>query len=406
MIRKIFIKCTVQVVFMLFSLPLLAQSEGEITAVAPTDVRANPLVFNEVKISWRDRSSDEDNFEIQRSANGVTYVTLATVSANTTSYTDNLLNSNTFYIYRVASVKANNRSAYTLSNSVIDWLLFGEEPAGTEQITPNKPTNFNIENRAWHHVKLSWTDVASETGYRIERSEDGGITFTHTYNIPANHTEDYPYSLKPETNYVFKLYAVNGENSSEPAVAAVTTKARTFPDRYDNFSLWIFDAPVHIYKVKQIGNVAFYLPDGKVESDVDALYYTWYAQNWEYVFSCYPEMSNNTLHVLLYPTYAAYGETAMLKRFWQLQKQYYKMRNGNFQGNSANPGGRGNLGELIHFWSGACQVDMKPFAVKAFGWNEQYEAWWQEARINYPLITYADAPIDSRENNKLTYYLT
>jgi hypothetical protein len=101
----------------------------------------------------------------------------------------------------------------------------------------------------------------------------------------------------------------------------------------------------------------------------------------------------------LYPTYAAYGGTDMLNRFWQLQKQYYKMKNGSFQGNSANPGGRGNLGELIHFWSGACQVDVKPFAVKAFGWNGQYEAWWQQARIDYPFITYADAPIDNGYKN-------
>ena len=73
-----------------------------------------------------------------------------------------------------------------------DWLLYGDEPAGNDVINLATPSNFVVDNRAYHYVKLSWNDVANETAYRIERSEDGGNTFTYTYDIPANNTDLIP----------------------------------------------------------------------------------------------------------------------------------------------------------------------------------------------------------------------
>lgn len=407
-----------------------------------------------------------------------------------------------------------------------DWLLYADVAEGNEQITPATPTGFNLENRGYHHVKLSWQDVPNETAYRIERSEDGGQTFTHTYDIPANNTETYPYGLKPETNYVFKLYALNGANPSEAVLTSVTTGRKEFVERFDNLKLWIFDQAVSVRKVKQIGDVAFYLEDKYSLSSINDLYYEFYAQNWEYVFDTYgATLSDPRLHVLLfpmddggglasimhyrdaphhlnmvyikankswftnrsesgyiydvmahelchivegvgggyngsmffpiwgdskwaeifqydifkglgvsraeswhkaytegatpgggaeypnpervnywyrdflYPTYEKYGKTVMLQRFWTLQQQYYRMKNGSFSGTSTNPGGRGNLGEFIHFWSGAAGTNLKSYAQKAFGWNDQYESWLQQARIDYPQITYDEPVADISRRN-------
>lgn len=641
--------------------------EEKALSKSPTGVRANPLAYNVTKISWRDNSADEDRFEIQRTANGTYFTTIATLDANTTHYIDSAINANAFYMYRVSSLKDEGKSAFSVSNSIItpsfpaktlltegrnfsvsdqnndsptgegvtsafdndentkyltrrttawlkiefneafkveqygivsandspdrdpknwrleassdesnwtvldnkenqvfdqryqkryfevkntgaykfyrlnitqnngnssmtqlaDWLLFADVAVGDEQIALAKPTNFQVENRAYHHVKLSWNDVGNEAGYRIERSEDGGANFTHTYEIPANNTEAYPYSLKPETNYVFKIYAVNGNNVSEAEIVSVTTGKKEFAERWENFNLWILDAPTTVRMVKQIGKTAFYLPEEYNVNDVDDLYYQFYAENWEYVFSCYgEELSDEQLHVMLfpleeggglasifdyrggggnytnmvyikanknwfknraesgyiydvmahelchiiegvgggyngsmfypvwgdskwaeilqfdifqalgvsraaswhssyaaetnpaggadypnsaqtsywyrdflYPTYDKYGKTELLKKFWKLQGEHYRMKNGSFQGTPTNPGGRGNLGELIHFWSGAARVDVKPYVIKAFGWNEQFEAWLQKAKIDYPLVTYSDAPIDNSYKN-------
>jgi len=633
----------------------------------PSDLKASAINYDKVKLVWRDRSDDEDNFELQRSNNGKDYVTLATLPANTNQFVDSLVNSNSTYFYRISSVKDRYKSAYCVSNNVVtpafpemtlltkgrlftyqdqyntspagediscafdgdsstkflarsstvwlrvsfnssfeveqysitsandspgrdpknwrlegsdngtswtaldtrtnqsfnsrfqkryfnvsnpgsykyyrlnvnanngdgsmtqlaDWLLYADVAVGDDVIIPNKPANFKLENRAYHHVKLSWSDVANETSYRIERSDDGGATFNYTYEIPANNTETYPYSLKPETDYVFKLYAVNGNSLSEPSVVSVTTGEKDFKDKFENYKLWILDQPANFNKVKEIGNTAFYVLEGYGKDDINDLYYDFYAANWKYVFECYgDELSDSCLHVLLipmeeggglasiydyrssssfyrnmvyikankswfknrsesgyiydvmahelchivegvgggyngsmfypiwgdskwaeilqydvftalgssraaswhssytvgtnpgggadypdsertsywyrdflYPTYNLYGKTAMLKKFWKLQGQYYKMKNGSFQGNSANPGGRGNLGELIHFWSAAAGVDVKPFAIKAFGWNDQFEYWLQQAKIDYPELIYDETPIDNSDTN-------
>lgn len=635
--------------------------EERILSKAPSDARANPLASNEVRVSWRDLANDEDNYLLQRTADGKKYKTIATLPENTTSYVDNDVYLGALYIYRVCSVKDKMKSAYSVSNTVeipippiltsltagypytaseqrnnspegesvasafdddvttkyltkssttwvqvdfeeafkveqysitsanddtsrdpknwtlnasndgtnwevldtrtnelfdlrfqkrffeinndkaykhyrlnitknngasntqlADWLLYADVPVVSGQVTPETPTDFNIEVRTGYHVKLSWKDVQNETGYLIERSEDGGKTFTYTYEIPANNTESYPYSLKPETNYVFKLYAVSGDKKSSPVSVSATTPDNKFAEKFENYKVWVHDKAENFIKVEQIGNTAFYLPDRYTKNDIHENYYKFYAANWSYVFQCYgEELSDPRLHVLLipegggglasifdyrsagagytnmvyikanaswfknygesgyaydvmshelchiiegvgggynlsvyypvwgdskwaeilqydifkalgspraeswhnaymngggpgyptedrinywysrffYPTYAAYGKTEVLKRFWKLQKEHYRMKNGNFQGSAENPGGRGNLGELIHFWSGACGVDIKSHAIAAFGWNDQYEVWLQKAKIDYPGVSYADAPIESGSKN-------
>lgn len=425
------------------------------------------------------------------------------------------------YKYYRLNISKNNGDANT---QLADWLLYADVQAEQGLVTPATPTDFKIESRAYHHVKLTWNDTENETAYRIERSEDGGETFDYIYEIPANNTESYPYSLKPETNYVFKLYAVNGNKLSAPATVSTLTPKKEFKDKWENYKLWILDEPATFTKVEEIGNTAFYIIDGYKKDDVNQIYYDFYAANWEYVFQCYgDELSDSRLHVLLiptegggglasiydyrsssseytnmvyikankdwfknrsesgyaydvmahelchiiegvgggyngsmfypvwgdskwaeilqfdiftalgspraaswhngymtgsgacnypnnervnywyrdffYPTYDKYGKTEVLKKFWKLQKEHYRMKNGNFQGSPENPGGRGNLGELIHFWSGACEVDVKPYAMNAFGWNEQYEMWLQKAKSDYPGITYADAPIENSAKN-------
>lgn len=629
----------------------------------PTDARANPLNASQIKLSWRDQANDEENYLVQRSVNGSTYKTIATLPANTTSYIDDQVVAGAPYTYRVCAQKERMNTGYAYSNTIeapmpqtltsltasypylatdqrnnspvaegiacafdgdvstkyltsanstwlqlkfeqafkvtqysitsandspgrdpknwalqgsndgsnwetletrlnevfdfrfqkrvfeidnnvaynyyrltigknngdsntqlADWLLYADVPAGTTYTAPQTPANFVVEPREYHHVKLSWTDVANETSYLIERSEDGGTTFDFTYEIPANNTESYPYSLKPETDYVFKLYAVNGDKKSAPAIVNTTTPERKFVEKWENYDLWILDEPATFTKVKEIKNTAFYIIDGYTVSDVNDLYYQFYADNWEYVFECYgEELSDSRLHVLLipmeeggglasihdyrsgggnytnmvyikanknwfknrsesgyiydvmaheichiiegvgggyngsmfypvwgdskwaeilqydifkalgspraqswhneymngaggadypdkernsywyrdffYPTYDAYGKTDVLKKFWKLQKEHYRMKNGSFVGSAENPGGRGNLGEFIHFWSGACGVDVKPYAMEAFGWNEQYEMWLQRAKTDYPGITYVEAPIDNSSKN-------
>ncbi|RRJ67645.1 hypothetical protein EHV15_18345 [Paenibacillus oralis] len=83
-----------------------------------------------------------------------------------------------------------------------------------------------------------------------------------------------------------------------------------------------------------------------------------------------------------YPVYDNYGKNQALTRFFQLLAQY-------FPRNSAGYFTRDlNMGEYVHFMSGAAKADLKSLASGAFGWTNEYESQYQAARKEFPQISY------------------
>jgi predicted esterase len=71
----------------------------------PLNLAAQVLAYNQIKLSWTDNSNNETGFEIYRSANAAgPFQIVATVNANTTSYSDSLLSASTTYYYQVNAV--------------------------------------------------------------------------------------------------------------------------------------------------------------------------------------------------------------------------------------------------------------------------------------------------------------
>jgi len=66
-------------------------------------------------LSWSDNSGNEDGFRIERcQGNGCTsFVQIAQVAANTSSYSDTGLSRNTSYSYRVRAFNSAGKSAYS-----------------------------------------------------------------------------------------------------------------------------------------------------------------------------------------------------------------------------------------------------------------------------------------------------
>jgi hypothetical protein len=69
-------------------------------AVHSPPARTSRLAVGSISISWNDISG-ESNYRIERSTNGTSFSTLATVAANVTSYTDASVTGGTEYYYRV-----------------------------------------------------------------------------------------------------------------------------------------------------------------------------------------------------------------------------------------------------------------------------------------------------------------
>lgn len=83
--------------------------------LSPTDLRVIQTKRTAVTLQWQDRSANETGFEIWRAndSTGAQYVKIATVAANTTSYTNTSLTTNKTYYYTVRSINATKNSAYS-----------------------------------------------------------------------------------------------------------------------------------------------------------------------------------------------------------------------------------------------------------------------------------------------------
>jgi M6 family metalloprotease-like protein len=81
--------------------------------VAPSNLVASAASSNQINLSWSDNSIDESNFKVERSVDALTWTSLATLAANTTSYSSIGLSASTTYYYRVLASNAAGSSAYS-----------------------------------------------------------------------------------------------------------------------------------------------------------------------------------------------------------------------------------------------------------------------------------------------------
>jgi subtilisin family serine protease len=80
---------------------------------APSDLSASKVSDEEVELIWADNSGDEQGFKIERRPEGETYVEIAQVGRDTTSYSDGDLKEETCYTYRVRAYNKHGNSAYS-----------------------------------------------------------------------------------------------------------------------------------------------------------------------------------------------------------------------------------------------------------------------------------------------------
>ncbi len=82
--------------------------------LAPSGLTATVVSTTQIALTWIDNSSDETQFILERKTGGNgTYVQIATVGANVTTYTDSGLTLNTAYYYRVKCSNVVGSSTYS-----------------------------------------------------------------------------------------------------------------------------------------------------------------------------------------------------------------------------------------------------------------------------------------------------
>jgi hypothetical protein len=80
---------------------------------APTNLRTTARTVSRIDLAWTDTSSDESGFELQRSADNVTFTPIATRGSNVTSYSDTGLKRKRRYYYRVRAFRSGSPALYS-----------------------------------------------------------------------------------------------------------------------------------------------------------------------------------------------------------------------------------------------------------------------------------------------------
>jgi YVTN family beta-propeller protein len=91
---------------------------GDTPPAKPSGLEAQPRGKGGIDLSWTDESADEWGFKIERSKEDEdSYIQIATVAENATTYEDFNLSSDTVYFYRIRAYKEAADSAYSVSAS-------------------------------------------------------------------------------------------------------------------------------------------------------------------------------------------------------------------------------------------------------------------------------------------------
>lgn len=162
---------------------------------------------NVLLLTWKDYSTSEESFEVQRKIGSGEFQTVAIVTSSSqlvVSWTDSSALQDALYLYRVRSQNATKSSEWS------EEIQFDNRPV-------NAPSNLVLAvggpNSA-PYVLLTWSDNSdNELFFRVERSDNNG-PFVGRENIKANSTSWRDYKVKWNNTYRYRINAYNNNRSS------------------------------------------------------------------------------------------------------------------------------------------------------------------------------------------------
>ena len=138
---------------------------------APSGLAVQSAAYNKVTLGWTDTATNESGFKVERSTNGTDFAEIATVGADTRSYTDSSVVAKTTYYFRVRAYNGAGNSGYSSAISVTTpdqplpppapstvGALDGKDGTATVSWTAatSSATSFEVRREKWDTRKLVW----------------------------------------------------------------------------------------------------------------------------------------------------------------------------------------------------------------------------------------------------------
>jgi fibronectin type 3 domain-containing protein len=183
----------------------------------PTGVTATAISSNSITVSWN-ASPSATSYNIYRSTSSSGPFPMVGSTAATSS-TDTGLSPGTTYYYEISAANSGGESAPSSPVSATT----------ISATTPQPPTGLTANAVSSSQTNLSWTVPSNNggsaiTGYKIERSIDGGTTWlTIVSNTASTSTTYSDTGLASSTTYTYRVSAINSVGTSSPSNTASAT---------------------------------------------------------------------------------------------------------------------------------------------------------------------------------------
>lgn len=190
---------------------------------APSDLSVTQHVYNELKLSWTDNSTNEDGFLIERSVdNSSNFIQIQVTPSDVTEYTD-VVQSNTLYFYRLSSYsEAGGPSAFSNSVSITSFYL------------PNPPSNLTVQQIGATKLTLAWVDNSdNEDGFVVERSIGSSANFSILGTVGVNVKSFSDTDILEQKEYFYRVYAFHyaGQSGNSNIATITSLYPPTAPDQ-------------------------------------------------------------------------------------------------------------------------------------------------------------------------------
>jgi len=161
---------------------------------------------------------------------------LVTTSNATTKYSHTGLSTDETYIYRIYSINAEGTSDDS-SPQAVATPKSNSEPL--EDIVPNTPTSLTAVDKSPTSIELNWIKPATNNGppvvgYKIEVKEGSSSYATLVDNTQSTNTKYTDTDLTTNTEYKYKIYAINSIGASVSSNEASATPLTSSSEPTEN----------------------------------------------------------------------------------------------------------------------------------------------------------------------------
>lgn len=178
-----------------------------------------------VRMSFTDNAANETHYVVDLRVNDGAWSEYAAVAAaasqaasmGSRTLTDDEREANTTYCYRV---RARNAAGDSLPSNCV--CITTPPPA-----PPNRPMGVAATAESSSQIRVTWIDSSTtESGFRVERSNDNGATWSAITTKPANSQSHTDGGLPASTAFRYRIVAVNSVGESP---ASDSSNATTWP---------------------------------------------------------------------------------------------------------------------------------------------------------------------------------